>query len=379
VEWQIAVDVEAIAGGEPVLPHREVTGKSVDTGYTVIEITKLHRQLYGRTQRKIQEYLRSIYRRDISSGTLVLEWQGAPLPWAGLDAEMLMNAENQPYKKSVAFGISNGRKVGGWVGVLKSGGRDKAGFAMLHQNRVLMGAPEAWRPGEIFGQAQGSNDLVNQRLVGEIALDDFEVSHTKDNISWEGDEEDEVEKGLAAACADYRRVALDFRKGQVNQGPTDMETAIAIVEVKRELESPEMVDQISIQEVASPEAVEATLQSIVRSVTVRPETFTAVMGSKLRVRCYLERLSVLDPYVVDDSPNEDEVVVIVNVSHPHVFQIGGSDGMANYLRHCIYDAVAEWQARKRVGATTPDTIRMIKDSLLRVPMEIQSHASETVA
>ena len=51
--------------------------------------------------------------------------------------------------------------------------------------------PEAWRPESIFGE-WGSNDLINQRITGELHLDDFEVSHTKDGIYWRFSEEREV-------------------------------------------------------------------------------------------------------------------------------------------------------------------------------------------
>ena len=45
--------------------------------------------------------------------------------------------------------------------------------------------------------------LVNQRLIGEIHLDAFEVSHTKDDILWMGDEEDTVQSELKQVCAEY--------------------------------------------------------------------------------------------------------------------------------------------------------------------------------
>jgi hypothetical protein len=48
-----------------------------------------------------------------------------------------------------------------------------------------------------------------------------------------------------------------------------------------------------------------------------------------------------------------------------------------YLRHCTYDGVAEWQARSKASRIDPDTIKLLKDKLLRVPFEIEKHlASE---
>ena len=89
---------------------------------------------------------------------------------------------------------------------------------------------------------------------------------------------------------------------------------------------------------------------------------------------YLEARSVNDPYVAVDAAQEKEVAVIVNMSHPHISQIEGSMGLLNYLRHCMYDGLAEWQARRRHANLDPDTIKFLKDNLLRLSGEIEAHA-----
>ena len=89
---------------------------------------------------------------------------------------------------------------------------------------------------------------------------------------------------------------------------------------------------------------------------------------------YLEGLSVNDPYVAVDAARENEVAVIVNMAHPHVSQIEGSMGLLNYLRHCMYDGLAEWQARRKQANLDPDTIKFLKDNLLRLSGEIEAHA-----
>lgn len=40
----------------------------------------------------------------------------------------------------------------------------------------------------------------------------------------------------------------------------------------------------------------------------------------------------------------------------------------------MYDAIAEWQARKKTSRIDPDTIKLLKDQLLRVSLEIERHA-----
>jgi hypothetical protein len=92
-------------------------------------------------------------------------------------------ADGSLYKKDFLFEV-NGKPVLGWVGILKqgAGGRVEAGFSVIQAKRVIHGWPEAWRPMAIYGP-YGTNDLVNQRLVGELELDGFEVSHSNGAVT----------------------------------------------------------------------------------------------------------------------------------------------------------------------------------------------------
>ncbi len=52
-------------------------------------------------------------------------------------------------------------------------------------------------------------------------------------------------------------------------------------------------------------------------------------------------------------------------------EIKGTDGVANYLRHCIFDAVAEYKAVIQYKTIHSGTIKMYKDALLRIPLQIE--------
>jgi hypothetical protein len=45
--------------------------------------------------------------------------------------------------------------------------------------------------------------------------------------------------------------------------------------------------------------------------------------------------------------------------------------MLNYLRQCTYDAIAEWRARHKADDLDPDTIKLLKDDLMRLPSQIE--------
>lgn len=67
------------------------------------------------------------------------------------------------------------------------GSTAEAGFALFRRDRLIQGSgDEAYRPAYIFG---ASNSFTYQRLFGELELEGFEVSHTKDGFQWEEHEE----------------------------------------------------------------------------------------------------------------------------------------------------------------------------------------------
>lgn len=380
VEHTALVDVETVAGGQRDLPSSTKENQDPSQHYTVVEITQLHRRFHGKTLSKIKQFLGSMYRQDIRSGILDLLWQGVRLDWQDSDERFVMAADGSRYKKTFEFEV-NGKRVTGWVGVLDFGhsGRSNAGFSILHAGRVVKGWPESWRPEEIFGQIEGSNDLINQRITGEINLDAFEVSHTKDDILWLGDEEAEVQRELKKACSQYLAVARDRRRrdSRGTGGPSDLEVKTALSELQNELSSAELADVINLEVVPPPEVVKKSLEPVLASVARREPAFGGQVGSIQIAGFLVADGSPNDPYVAVDSTEDNRVVIAVNMRHPYLEEISGAEGMLNYLRHCTYDAVAEWEARHKTSAIDPDTIKALKDRLLRLPSQIEVRSAQS--
>jgi hypothetical protein len=384
-EIKIDVDVEAIAAGEETLPTQITEGQDPDAHFTILEITDLNRPLQGRTLRKIKDFLGSMYRKDLAEETLDLRWQGEKLSYEISDAMFLKAKDGSLFKKSFDFEVAGAdggptKTVKGWVGILDKGSRAKAGFSILHAGRVVRGWPDSWRPQEIFGQLGGSNNLLNQRLVGEVELDDFGVTHTKDDILYMGDEEEDVEKKLREESADYIDVAKSRRKGEeASGGPSEQEVQVAVEELENELSSGELADLINIEDVPPDSAVEESLRPLIEDADKSTPNFEANL-EQLKVRGFLDSdTSPNDPYVAVESPQDDLVIVVVNIRHPHFLLLSGTDSVLNYLRHCVYDAIAEWQARRVNSALNPRTIKILKDRLLRVAMNIEMREPEDTA
>jgi hypothetical protein len=382
IEHVITVDVDKISQGDNDLHYFKREGIPAKKHYTIIEILRHNRQFKGRTLSKIEQYLGSMYREDFRNDILTLYWRGKVLKWIELDNGLLRAKDGGIYKKNFDFTIQGAenveKRIYGWVGILDKGSRSAAGFSILHSGRVVRGWPDSWRPTTLYGQEQGSNDLVNQRLVGEIHLDDFDVSHTKDDILWLGDEQDQVEDNLYEHCKDYREVADRYRKSRDDvRGPSQAETSVAIDEFQKELSSPELADIVNNDPMLPEQLVQEVITSVTEFVTKKyKERFTAQID-KLLIKGYIEfDISPNDPYVTIESTKDTEVIVIVNAAHPHWNQLEGAKGVLNYLRHCTYDGIAEWQAATRVQRKDSDTVKLLKDRLLRIPLDIERHMFE---
>lgn len=373
VEYSVSLDVEKIASGDDELRETSVEGLPPDAHYTRIEITNLNRKPQGRTLGKIRTFLDGMYRPDIQAERLRLLWQSSPLS-GEVNWVFLKDTLGNEYKKDFAFDV-NDKRVSGWVGVLYTGGRPKGGFAIVHQDRMVQTWPDAWHPEAIFGQQEGSNDLVNQRLVGEIHLDDFDVSHTKDDIHWQEDEEDQVQDHLQEVCEEYRQVALRTRK---RDRPNPAAIAAAASALETELASPEMLDLVE-QDPPAYEVLAADEEALIAETDTSEIDFKAnlrVRGVDVSVIGILDtNKSSNDPYVISEATQPDRVLVVINMNHPHVATID-ENGLLNYFRHCTYDALAEWQARSQAQRVDPETIKRLKDGMLRVAFDIEVHGAD---
>lgn len=386
VEYTVEVDVNKIASGDLKLPFISKEGCPAENHYTVIEIFDHNRKFVGRSINQIKAILGSTYREDLRKGTLELFWNNDLLVWGELDSRLLTDPRGTKYRKEFSFfideedftGITEKKEIKGWVGVLRQGSRLDAGFTVLQAGRVIQGYPNAWRPEKLYGP-QGSNDLANQRLVGEINVDGFDVSHTKDSLLWTGELEEIIEEKLDAICRDYREIALTYRSRANDQrGPTAAQTELAISAMNKELQSAALIDVVTEGIQLPEEVIIEQTQKIADSAQSLPSTFEVMVGD-YKVRVYIQDRSAFEPYLVVDSAHPKEVGIVINREHPHWSQLRDTTGVLNYLRHCIYDGIAEWRARHQMSTILPATIKLYKDKLLWIPLQLETlEAEETL-
>ena len=165
----------------------EIQEKSSKSGFTRIELRKLHSQLRGNTIKKIKSHLSSIYRCFLKSNLLEIEFNGEKLEY--IDPDILNsppawdeNGQSFEWKKPLSFNLSNGASIKGFVAIREKGSTTQAGFSYFRRKRLIEGSDdEKRRPVEIFGS---SNTFPYQRIFGEIHIDGFDVSHTKDSFNF---------------------------------------------------------------------------------------------------------------------------------------------------------------------------------------------------
>jgi hypothetical protein len=146
----------------------------------------------GRTIGKLKEHLTDIYRVFMREGLLELRFNGSLLVYEPpniLQAPYFKD-KNGPeilWHKTIEFDFGEGLSARGFAALREPASTLRAGFALFRRGRLIQGSgDEGYRPAYVFGQ---SNSYRYQRLFGELHLEGFEVSHTKDGFRWDENEQ----------------------------------------------------------------------------------------------------------------------------------------------------------------------------------------------
>ncbi len=188
----VRFDIENIVNDEIEELEIQEGPEAVDRHYTEIVLENIFNVPAGRTVGKLKDHLTDIYRVFIREGTLELRFNGDPLfpqETPVLNAPYFREVEGtvRRWRKDVHFDFGNGLSVHGFAALRETANTSKAGFSLFRRGRVIEGSgDEGYRPADIFG---ASNSYRYQRLFGELHLDGFEVSHTKDGFRWDENEQ----------------------------------------------------------------------------------------------------------------------------------------------------------------------------------------------
>jgi hypothetical protein len=341
---------------------------------TTITITKLHQRITPARANNCKMYLGSIYRKDIEKGTLNLIFQGDEVNYekANLTSKLLKDEEGNDYYRSFTLDI-NGKTVEGWAAILRNGSRNLGGFALIQADRVIQGWPANYRPITLFGdQDGGSNTLTNQRLFGELKLDGFEVSHTKDNILFSDDDELKLDEKLQEELGDFKRIAAGFRLKNLDV-KEEFDFKSAIDNVLGYVNRSEFKDTLFTKSVLPNDVIEKSnveVMSRLSSIS-HEEMIVDIDGIEVKVIISSDS-SVYDPYlIVQTKSDKNRLTIIINKNHTYWGELSSPGSIFDFIVSCIYDGLSEWKAYHIVGNIEPDTIKFIKDAFLRLPLNFK--------
>ena len=188
----VRYEIASIVNDEIEALDIEEAPEETDHHYTEIVLEDIFHVPVGRTVSKLKEHLTDIYRVFIREGELELRFRGETLASEEppiLNAPYFRNKDgpSKLWRKDIGFDFGEGLSVHGFAALRETANTAKAGFSLFRRGRVIEGSgDEGYRPAFIFGS---SNSYRYQRLFGELHLNGFEVSHTKDGFRWDENEE----------------------------------------------------------------------------------------------------------------------------------------------------------------------------------------------
>lgn len=351
-----------------------------DHHYTEIVLSELNRVPQTRTVGKIKEHLASIYRIFIHNrflilrfGNEVLTYSEPPVLCAPYFKEPAEQARRWVKPIDLDFGL--GLRAHGFAALRERGSVSGAGFALFRRDRLIQGSgDEGYRPEPIFGK---SNSFAYQRLFGELHLEGFEVSHTKDGFRWA--EHEEIVLALLKAELDAAPVPLlsqaeGFRtRIRTEELRSGAEVAAARTAETVARETPQVL-QHQLDEGPDFRDPEPTLPPT--TAVARRNFEIQLDGSLWLVELELsndaavgEWVAVYDQPALDTGAGEHDVRRVgirLACAHPFMERFGGTDPgqLEPLLRIAVAIVLAEITARES-GVKQAGTIRRNVNELLK--------------
>jgi hypothetical protein len=356
----------------------EASSTRSENHFTEIVLTDLYKLPQTKTLKKIKAHLASIYRVFLRDGTLDLEFDGERLVYESPAILMAARpgeraADAVLWRKEIDFDFGLGQRVKGFAALRQKASTSDAGFALFRRCRLIQGSgDEGYRPEAIFGK---SNSYRYQRLFGELELEGFHVSHTKDGFAW--DEHEEVFLELLRETLDAEPLPLLQQAESYRVRPTREE-------VQPGAEAVNASTAAAVERDAPPVIKHLQDASPAPEPPSTPAPVAVVSRRSLELQLGNDRWLVIvelseDPALGDwlelwDAPATGEgqdrrartVGVRLALAHPFMQRFGGVDAerIEPLLRVAVALGLAEAAARGS-GVRMAGTIRRNVNELLR--------------
>jgi len=370
--YSLSFDVEKIGASTGHTIEVQSSATSPTAHYTEIVIHDLHSPLAGRQIQKVKDTVRSMYRRDLDSGTVEIRWNGAALKFEDypLFEKEREDGSKVEMRQSLDFFVIDpatnvSHHVTGWVGVLSKMSSSHNGFALLRRGRLILGLPgECWRPQELVG-AVGSPEW--KRLVGELEVDSFPVNFTKDGFHWEGGLEEALIEVMAPLCSTYRNFAKDLRTRPKDNVVTPSDFQPVIDTMQEGVNQPGFKTEANRLLVMP---VDGTKRDDFNSTDASPVPSALtleVANAQFKATLYLKELDPISPWMKISNVSNEELDIVLNIRHPFIEACTTDERGTTILGYTVLAlAIAEQMGRVTHGDMVPaDEVRMWMDTVLR--------------
>lgn len=372
--YDVAFDIETIVEND----IEELTVSSspapVTAHGTLVTLLSLHNPPVGRTIGKIKQHLTDIYRVLVRRGDLDLRFNNEPLIYnapAVLVAPFFKTPAEQPveWRKTIDLDLGNGKKVTGFAELRDPGSTKNPGFALFRRSRVIEGSgDDGYKPTAIFG---GGNSYASQRLIGELHLEGFDVSHTKDGFQW-GDVEptflDALRSQLDSEPLPLLRQAEGFRKNETSRAQAlAAEKALNSTTTALAAKMPELVPSLETggtpAEAQPPAPLADAVTKLSRTVDFEHE------GREWNIQVEMVNETLVTHWYTrtynTDDPNRVKMHVRLNTAHPFLVRFAQRDGesLEAILRLALAVCVGEIFARL-TGSPYPSVVTRNIDLVL---------------
>ena len=374
VERTVRFDVDKIVHDQ--LEELEISRVSANQNlhFTEVVLEDLHHLPVKRTVNKIKEHLTDIYRVFIRDSVLELYFNDERLSYK--EPTLLTTSyvrdkggETRTWRKDIHFDFGDGLSVTGFAALRDPGNFARSGFALFRRGRLIQGSgDEGYRPQLIYGQPGSFRSL---RLFGELHLEGFEVSHTKDGFRWDENEQpflellkdhlDSDDLPLLRQADDYRALASKNQRKQAAQKAVD-----------RAVQTMQQTLPAALPVVADKPPAETPTQSLpAQTVLAHRELTIDFRGKQWLIKVELtdepaesQWLTVSDQLGSDTAPNVIEIRVAL--AHPFMVNFAQTDpeDVEALLRVAAALALAEKLARLS-GQKYTGTIRRNLNEILR--------------